>query len=287
MNGLAKWLAEQPARRVVFIAGLFPLPFLGLLSAAAVVMSAQLNGIRRAGIECLAALLVVAGIGWAAGMDIPFLLASAAISWLVWLALGELLNRSGSLALAIQASVLIALFGLGLIYATIDDPVAYWAEMLEALYAELRQDNVAVDADVAAQAELMSGLVMAGSLVGTVIALLLGNGLARAAGNGSQPGQFTRLRMGTALGVLAGVLGLAELAGLNTGGALLIVGVAFMFQGMAVLGWWSQQLGWPAGWWLGLCILLVLLPGVLTILLLLFAMAGFIDNWFSLRRKSA
>ena len=38
MRRIANWLAAQRARRVVFIAGMFPLPFLGLLSAATVVI---------------------------------------------------------------------------------------------------------------------------------------------------------------------------------------------------------------------------------------------------------
>ena len=110
MSGLATWLAAQRIRRVVFIAGLFPLPGLGLLSAATVVMAAELRGPREALIDCLLALLLLGLMGLAVGMDVPLVAASAAISWLVWIGLGTL-GRS-SLTLAAQAGVLLALLGL-------------------------------------------------------------------------------------------------------------------------------------------------------------------------------
>jgi len=121
---LAKWLAAQRVRRVVIIAGLFPLPVLGLIGAATVVLAAYLNGFREALLECGLALVLLLAIAWASGMDVPVLAASAAVSWLVWAALGAiaaallflignaLFNRN----VGIIASLIYALYGPNLFY---------------------------------------------------------------------------------------------------------------------------------------------------------------------------
>jgi hypothetical protein len=285
MAGLATWLIAQRLRRIVFIAGLFPLPVLGLFSAAAVVMVAQLNGPREALKDCGLALLLLCGIAWLIGMEVPLLAASAAISWLVWVTLGSL--GRGSLSLAMQAAVLMALLGLVVLLVMVDDPVAYWSTVLDAVYQDLETQGILVDADSLAQAKLMSGLVLAGSLIGSMMALFLGSAWASAVRNGTYAAQFRELRLGYVIGGLAAVAGVAELGGLETSGALLIFGAGFMFQGISVVAWWVNGLGWPRGWWIGLCILPILLPALLMTVLLLFASIGFIDNWYSLRRKPA
>jgi len=266
------------------------LPGLGLLSAATVVMTAQLSGNREALTDCSLALILLCGIAWFAGMDVPLLAVSAAISWLVWVVLGGLAR--GSLALAMQAALLLALLGLALLLVMVDDPVSYWVRMLESVYQDLVQQGILAEADIVAadlqaQATLMSGLVLAGTMIGSMIALLLGSAWASAVSDGNYAVQFRNLRLGYVIGGLAAAAGLAEIFGIGTSGALLIFGAGFMFQGIAVVAWWAKQLGWPKGWWIGLCILPVLLIELLITGLLLFAAIGFIDNWYSLRRKPA
>jgi hypothetical protein len=287
MLSLASWLAAQRARRVVFIAGLFPLPILGLLSAATVVMSAQLKGPREAPIDCGLALLLLSGMAWFADMDAPLLVSSAGVSWLILAALGTLAGRFGSLQLAIQAGILLALAALVTLFLAGEGVTAYWTEVLETLYRDLAEQGVAIEVDVAAQAALMSGLVIAGSFAGIVLAVLLGSSWASGLLGGNYAKQFRQLRLGYVVGGLAALVGLAEVLGLETGGALLIFGTAFMFHGMAVIAWWAGILAWPRGWWIGLCILLLLIPNLLIVGLVVFATIGFIDNWYSLRRKPA
>lgn len=287
MFSLASWLAAQRARRVVFIAGLFPLPVLGLLSAATVVMSARLKGPREVVIDCGLALLLLSVMAWFAGMDTQVLAASAAGSWAVLGALGALAGRFGSLQLAVQAGLLLALVALVILLLAGDDVTAYWTEVLESVYGDLAEQGVSIDVDIAAQAALMSGLVIAGSFAGTVVALLLGSSWASALTGGNHAEQFRQLRLGYVVGGLAAIVGLAELLGVETGGALLIFGAAFMFHGMGVVAWWAGVLAWPRGWWIGLCILPLLIPDLLIVGLVVFASIGFIDNWYSLRRKPA
>ena len=73
---------------------------------------------------------------------------------------------------------------------------------------------------------------------------------------------------------------------LPTGGAVLLLGTAFMFQGLAVLIWWSRMWAWPGGWWLGLLVVMMLLPSIFVLVTMSLATVGFIDNWYGLRRTA-
>jgi hypothetical protein len=285
VSGFATWLVAQRARRVLFIAGLFPLPLLGLASAAAVIMTAQVKGPRTAVLDCLIALALLGGLGLVSGMDVAMLLGSAAISWLVWLALGAAVALTGSLALGVQTAVLLALAAMSLLFLAIGDPVSYWVTVLEDLYAQLPEQDFGGGGDIEAQARLMNGVLLAGALTGGLIALLLGSAWASSVQNGNFAEQFKELRLGYVIGGLAALAGIAALLGWGPDGLLLIFGAAFMFHGLAVLTWWARQLGWPGGWWVGLCILPILLLEFLVVEATLLAAVGFIDNWFDLRRR--
>jgi hypothetical protein len=284
---MANWLAAQRARRVVFIAGMFPLPFLGLLSAATVVMTAELNGVKAAVTDAGLALLVLAGIAWAAGMDVPLLAVSAVVSWGVWLTLGSVAGRTGSLTLAVQTAVMLALLALAALLVIVGDPAQYWVVLLEQLYSDLLEQGLLLEAevDIARQAQFMTGLVIAGSLTGSLIGLLLGTSWAGAVRKDDPLAQFRDLQLGYVIGVLAALIAIAQLLGVDTAGAPLIFGAAFMFHGIAVVAWWANELSWPRGWWLGCCIIAILLPDLFLAVLLLLAAVGFVDNWYSLRRK--
>jgi hypothetical protein len=284
MSSLATWLAARRARRVVIIAGLFPLPFLGLISAATVVMTAILRGPREALIDCLAALVMLIGLGYILGLDLPTLVLSAGSSWVVWIGLGALAGWSKSLALTVQSAVLLALAGLLVFLAAIDDPGTFWVPMLEAWYADLSSQGLEIQADVGRQALLMSGGLFAFMLTGCLLALMLGMHWAAAVMGGEFGTRFRELRLGYIVGGLAAVIGLLGLAGFELSGALLIFGVAFTLQGVAVLAWWAGRLNWPRGWWLGLCLAPVLFVGLLVIELALLAAIGFVDNWYGLRK---
>jgi hypothetical protein len=266
---------------------MFPLPGLGLLSAAMLIMVAQLRGPREAIVDGVLAMLLLIAIALLVGMDLPVLAVTAGLSWLVWVGLGALQGWSGSLQLTVQVAVVIALAVLGAMLLMFDDATAYWISVLETLYKDLGEQGVKIETDVRAQAGLMSGVVVAGSLTGSLLALCLGSSWASAVAGGDFGALFRQLRLGLVIGVLAVVVGLAEWLGLSTSGALLVFGAAFTFQGVAVLAWWADALAWPRSWWIGLCILLILVPNLLIIGLVLLSAIGFIDNWYNLRRKTA
>lgn len=284
MSAFATWLAGHRIRRIVIIAGLFPLPLLGLVSSAVVVMAASLRGPREALIDCLASLFLLLGLGVMTGMDVQVLGVSAAVSWPVWIGLGALAGRTGSATLAVQAAVLLAVAGLLLFLAAIGDPVAYWQPILEVWYADLASQGLELQADLRQQAAMMSGALAAFALSGLLFASLLGLSWTWRITGRTLGEEFSQLRLGYVIGLLAAAAGVLALVGMPLNGALLIFGVAFAFQGAAVLAWWARKLDWPKSWWLALVILPLVFLSVLALELALLAALGFVDNWFSLRQ---
>ncbi len=286
MSAFATWLAGRRIRRAVIVAGLYPFPPLNILSAATVVMSASLRGPREALLDGLVALALLIAMSLAAGLDTVSLAGTAVVSWAVWIGLGWLAGRSGSLTLAVQAAVLLALLGLGVFVLATGEPVSFWMPVLEALYADLSQQGLNIPADLPQQARIMSGGLLAFVLAGTLLALLFG--LAWACGVvGRDIGDgFRSLRLGYVIGGLAAVAGLLALADIQLYGVLLIFAVAFTCQGAAVVAWWAQRLDWPRSWWLALVIPPLLLVEFLVVELAALAALGFVDNGFSLRRAS-
>jgi hypothetical protein len=192
------------------------------------------------------------------------------------------LGRTGSLTLAVQAAVLLALVGATAFIVLTGDPAVYWEDVLRDWFAQLPEQSTAVD--IPQLARLMSGLVLAGALTGGILALLLGGSLASRVQAWGFAEQFVSLKLGYVIGILAALAGITALLGWGPDGLLLIFGAAFMFHGIAVVAWWARQRKWPRGWWIGLCILPILLPDFLVITVTLLAAIGFIDNWFDLRR---
>ncbi len=285
MSAFARWLAGQRIRRAVIIAGLFPLPILGLLSAAVVVMTAALRGPREALLDCLLALALLLGMGFLSGMHLPSLVLSAAVSWAVLTALGSLAGNAGSLTLAVQAAVLLALVAMPVFLAAVGDPVVYWMPKLEAWYSVLATQEMAVAVDLEQLARIMTGARFAFSLLEALLALLLGLRLAYGLTGQSLADGFRLLRLGYVLGGIAAVAGIAALVGMQLNGVLLIFGMAFGCQGVAVLAWWARQRNWPRSWWWALVIAPLVLTPLLVIELALLAGIGFVDNWFGLRRE--
>ena len=131
----------------------------------------------------------------------------------------------------------------------------------------------------------MSGALLAFMLNGTLLSLLLGLALASSLGDARLGDSFRALRLGYVIGGLAALTGLLELAGIGLHGALLVFGLAFCWQGVAVVAGWAHRWGWPRSWWVALAIAPLLFLGLLVVELTLLAAIGFVDNWFGLRRQ--
>jgi len=279
-------VVERRLARVVLAAAL--LPFFGVISAAIVVCVAIVKGWRESLVDCLIALVIVLGLTSMVGEGGLQVLYSCVSTWGIALLIGGLTGVFGSLTLAIQVFVLlccVAIIGFSVVVA---DPGEFWAPILRVIAEQMQQFGVEL-ADPGAlmnMAPVMSGLFVAGTIASSVVALLLGCWWAGGARGVAFQELFVGLRLGYIIGGIAAVAGAGSLLGMQplAGNLLLVAGVGFVFQGLAVVHWHIARRGLP--WVILIPVYLPLFMGasMLVMALFLFAAVGFIDNWYGLRR---
>jgi hypothetical protein len=303
--GFVAWLTGFRLRRVAFIAGLFLLPVTSIISAALVVLTADLKGPAEAGKDItLAFAVLVVTMAFTSGDASPVMfLMSAALSWSIAMALGGVSYRYRSLTLVVQIAVLLVVVTTLLFMLVVGDTAAFWQQLLNGtiadlppelvteLGAELAAQGITVEEVVALMATIMTPVFAAGLLSSSLLAVLLGLAWACAARGERFGAQYRTLKLGYVIGGLAALLGIASLLGVTAAGGLLaVVSVAFVLQGVAVLYSWSLQKQWPGAWWALVVLPLLFMPVMpVPALLVGFGLAatGFIDNWYTLRPKTA
>jgi hypothetical protein len=287
-KGFVGWLIHRRASRVGLIAGLLPLGLLGIFSAAIVVSVAELKGWREAAIDCLIALGVLVLLMVLLGGEWSQLAASGATAWIMAIALGVLTGTYASLALSLQALLIIAIFGVVGFAILVSDPVIFWQKFLTEMIAQLEELGVEFTDPEAllALAPMMSGVIAASGITSTILALLLGSWWASRAGGPDFKTMFLNIRLGYVIGGIALLASLGALLGLGSvaGNLLLALGIGFIFQGLSIVHWHAAARGWP-----GIYLIPVYLPffvggSFVAAMLFLLAAIGFVDNWFGLRR---
>jgi hypothetical protein len=302
--GFVAWLTGFRIRRVAFIAGLFLLPVTSMISAALVVLVADLKGPAEAGKDItLAFVVLLATVAFTSGeaSPLPFLI-SAACSWSIAMALGGVSYRYRSLTLVVQIAVLLVVAATLLFMLIVGDTAAFWQQWLNSaiaelppeivadLAAELTTQSVTLEQVVALMSTMMTPVFAAGLLSSSLLAVLLGLAWAASARGQRFGEQYRTLKLGYVIGVLAAVLGIASLFGVAAaGGLLLVVSIAFVLQGVAVLYSWALHKKWPGAWWAAVVLPLIFMPVMpVPALFVGFGLAatGFIDNWYTLRPQA-
>lgn len=276
---------------------MFLLPLTNVVSAALVVMTARNQGWRSAAVDVLASLFVLAGLvvltssSAEAPAPGPAALGAGAL-WVGALLSGGLLRRFGSVDLVLQALVMAAVAGVIAASLVIPDARAYWLPVLQALVkaAGLPQVDGLPPGWLDRVAGLMHGIIAASLLSTLVLALMLGLWLDRADGESQAwRRKFLELRLGRVLSLAAAGSVALLAAGSTTvgGGLLLVLGTAFATQGLAVVHWTGNERAWPRIWPLALYAPMLFGAPPAGIALLGLALAGLLDNWWSLRRRRA
>ena len=285
-SAFGSWLVERRLVRVALIAAL--LPFFGVISAAIVVCVAIVKGWRESLADCLLALIVVLGLTALTGEGLPQVLFSCVSTWGIALLMGGLTGVYGVLSLAIQVLVVLCSIGIIGFAAVVDDPLGFWepilliiVEQMQALQIELTDPNA-----IMALAPIMSGLFVAGTIASSIVALLLGCWWAGGARGVTFRELFLGLRLGYVIGGIAAVAGVGSLLGVQplAGNLLLVAGIGFLFQGLAVVHWHVVRRKLPWVVWIPVYLPLFMGPSILIMALFVFAAVGFIDNWYGLRR---
>jgi hypothetical protein len=296
-RAIAVWLTGHPWRAAFAgavsgaLSPQMPLPFLVLAGAIAVLVALRFDFRYAVGMAVAA--------GTAAGWVV--LSVTGLSAWVVLaigllyfgpLLLGKLLQRSGSLNLVYQVTLLSLAVLLIVLFAVLPDPVGMWREQIELVWTSMANAGLRIEGDrnliIAAWSRTMWGALAALSLATVFGAVLLGRWWQSLLDTpGSFGTEYRQLRLGRALGIATTVLFIAALL---TDSALVaslawVAFAALAFQGLAAAHR-SKAVGrLDRGWLVAIYVLLIVLP-VTSIVVFMLALWGFADNWLRPRTQS-
>ncbi len=269
---------------------LAPLSYLG---AAAIGLVTLRHGPREG-------VLVMAGAGFAAGILTWLLLGSPMpalvlmlLLWLpVWL-LSLLLKATASQGATLAAAGLLGVLVLLGSHAAFASPEAWWRELLEqTLVPMLEQSEITVQPEaVAGAARLMTGLVVALTLLGVLLSVLLGRwwqALLYNPGGFGKEFRALRLDRRIAIGTLVVlvVVPMARDAFGSLGIELVTLAVAvYTVQGLAVVHAIVASRGASVVWLVVLYVVLLLFVPVNIYLVLALAAGGLVDAFVDVRAR--
>jgi uncharacterized protein YybS (DUF2232 family) len=262
--------------------------------AAALALYSLHRGARSGVLVLLPALLATALLGELVLHQGLAVAVTSLLLWVpVWLA-ALVLRETRSLALAMLVLAGVALVAVLLVFALFGDPSQWWLERLRALIDALVAQEASVERAalmpfVEQVAPLMTGSVAAGLTFAAITCLMLGRWWqALLVKPGALKQEFYALRLNRSLSLAS--VAIVALATLGPGalGALatqwsLIVLVPFLFVGLAVIHATLANLKAARGWLIAVYVLAALLPQAL----LMVVVAGVLDPWMDLRRRTA
>ena len=286
-SAFGSWLIERRIARVALVAALLPL--FGIISAAIVVCVAAVKGWREGLIDCLIALVILLGLSGMTGEGgVEQILFSCVSTWGIALLMGGLTGAYGSLTLAIQVVVMLSCIAIVGFAVMVDDTTGFWAPILQVITTQMQELGIELAEPNAVMdlAPIMSGLFVAGTVTSSIVALLIGCWWAGGVRGSLFRNLFLGMRLGYVIGGIAAAAGVGSLLGFQplAGNLLMVAGVGFLFQGLAVVHWHAAQRRLP--WFMLIPVYLPLFMGASIMILALFLIAavGFIDNWYGLRR---
>lgn len=287
MQAFAAWLVARPQNALMGLAAtlLLPLPgLMGVVSSMIVVLLIMTQGWRRAAMLVAVAAAVLMAVALVIGFAVPLLTELMALFWLPALLLGTLLQKTRSLTLTMQVSVIIAIAALAMFYVVVPDPVAFWeprvAEAAEVMIAsgfELRTELLELE-------YMTVSAVLMGWMIGTT-GFLLGYGVYRKLPTETAEfGRFRNLDFGR---VIAFAVALVSLLAIVVDAAWLknvapLLFVIFWLQGLAIVHYMHAQKLIPIH---ALVAIYVLVPLLQVLMVTVLAIIGYMDAWFDFRRR--
>lgn len=270
------------------------------VSGAVIALATLRHGAREGG-------LVIAGSGLLAGALTLLVVGSVypvvvflALTWVpVWM-LALVLRATADQGMVLLVAGALGAIALGAVHLMLTDPAAWWDALLQGFVDDALQGAGPTLASGAGKEQLsalidnlapiMTGLVVAGTVLGLVLTLFLARWWHALVDN---PGGFGReFRSLTldrrfaplALAIVLATLMANSLTGGLAGEAAFIIVVLYMLQGLAVVHSVVNTRGASNGWLVGLYLLLFLLPPQVMLLL---ALTGFTDVWMNLRARAS
>ncbi len=291
MQPIAAWLVARPERAVFILIATFPLPFTQILGSTVLVLLVLSRGLARAA--------QVAGIAFGAILLLTLVTTVPAATlfqvaltiWLPGILLALLLQRTRSLTLLLQITVLAALVVVVGLYVVLGDSSAYWQEVLKEFASLLRDGGKLQEADLFIQllpyTPYMRGFVVSIGWLLHVVAFLAGYAAyISLPGKSDGFGRFSELNFGR---VLALVLALTSIVAMASAAVWLenfafVLFVTFWLQGLAMLHWLRGRGQLPSIVLAAVYVLTVLLGPLLVSAV---GIIGYTDAWFDYRPRIA
>ena len=287
MTRLVRWLLQARYRLVVLAAILAPVPLAACVSTALTTLETLHRGPRQGLLSAVAATLGVFLLTFVWGGSPGATVLAGGAVLLAGTALGALLRRVGSLAVAFQGVALFCVSGAFLGALIWPEPGGWVTTTVEQL-ADVVRATGATEQQVSSLADgwarFLVGLIIASIFLQLMVALLLGSWLAARVQQKSLFGhQFRQLRLGRILGIPATLL---MASSLYVDGAMVrnlfpLVLIAFCFQGLAVVHAWAWTKQWNPAFLVPMYVLLM--SPFTGIPILVLASVGLMDNWIELR----
>ncbi len=298
MKALALYITRDAYKAILVISAFALLGLLGppltwifsVASGAAMTLAAFVWQPRQSMQVVIGSALAIAVFSLlAAGTYTPAILFVVSLWLPVWL-LVQVYKRTGSLVLALESGLYLAIAAVFLVYASVDDPAGIWIPLLQPfkeMMTQIYPDLPAADIKqlIAVAAHHMTGAVTATVLAGLFICILLGRSwLALVDKAAPLAADFNVLRFDYVTALISIVLlGVAVMTdapfALN---ASIVIGMAYVLPGLAVIHGIAAKAGLSNSWLLGLYILLVFAGQVMVPLL---SVLGLIDTWADLRSR--
>jgi hypothetical protein len=294
MKPLAHFIMRgySPATLVTTVAGLLSLliPFVGVISSAAVGLVTLRQGVRPGAVLLGASTLASGLIAWLA-LGSPLVgLGVLLVLWVPIWGLAAILRATRSLNLTAQLAALGGVVVVLVVHLTLGDPAIYWRELIEPLRQSLLNDGL-VETEASQVlfdrlARWMTGAFAAALVLQYLISLFVARvWQAQLYNPGGFGEEFKALRVGPLVGGLF-VLFLAW--GLFAQGLGLdlvpVLGLLLLLQGLAVVHRLRELRGANQGWLVALYVLLVFFMPQMALLLI---SLGLIDLWADIRARVA
>ncbi len=296
MRGLAQFVMRGRMQAVMSVTVLAILSLLiaplSILSGAAVALVSLRHGPRDGMLVIILSTVASGILSYLLFADILPALVFAMVVWMPVWALALILRWSRSLALTLQAGVLMTLLMAGLFYLVVPEPADYWYELLrepmQQLLAnsELSEAGHSLDELVASVAQWITAVMTAGFFLQLVAILFIGRWWQALLYNPGGFGQeFRELKFDRIMAIIAAPFLLWLILSKPPEWVLtlgLVMLSAYFVQGLAVTHGLLKVVKASTVWLVGIYVLLIIaMPYMMTAL----AMTGFTDTWFDYRKR--
>ncbi len=289
MKSLADWVVGSVFRVGFLAAALTLVPMIGFIGSGVLVLASLKRGLvfglTSTGVATAALVLM----GLALGQGAAVALGAVLLFWAPALGLAELLRRSGQLGPSVTAAA-VASIGIVLLWFGLADSSEGMTVALADEIRPLLQQGLTAGASEEDVLELLvallPGLVAGSLLLIAVLGLLTGMWWHASINSPGAFGEaFRSLKLGRFLGVVAAgaILVVVVNGGMVFKNLLMVLAVAYLIQGFAVVHGVAHERKWPAGAMAAVYVVFFIGLGFMAPAM---TMVGLTDTWADFRGRA-